>query len=293
MAGGMKSMIREIFRCGFGEKRSEPRIMAERKTGFIDLLIFLLIFVISTIFQNFLLGIIILFFIPGYLLIQVMYQDEPQNSLGLSISLSIGISAVVSGIIGLLHYYFIGNEFSVLISLWLIIGILWVLAALQRLFLGESKNNGGLVFPKVNFGDWGFIKGISVTALLIIFGYYFWLTSNQQPRFTEFYMLGPSGLTTGYPTEVYENTPLNITIGVVNHEGEHQNYTIVGMVGEEPIGALHPFEVPDSERREGELTLIFPHAGDNQRVDVWLGGDGLEYPYRSLTLWVNVLGEDQ
>jgi len=267
--------------------------MLERKSGFADLLSFLIIFLLSLTFQNLLFGIVILFFIPGYLFLQVMYKDELKSVLSIIFPLSIGMSAVVVGIVGLLHFYFIGERFSVLISLWVVIGLLGVLVFIQRVHLGETKRIGNSIFPKISIGAWGIVKVISLIVVFISFGYYYWLTISQQPEFTEFYILGADGLSTGYPTEVTENSPINITVGVVNHEGKIQNYSIVGLVGDEPIGALYPFEVPDNERREGEITLVFPRAGDNQRVDILLGGDGLEYPYRHLTLWVNVLGEDQ
>ena len=67
------------------------------------------------------------------------------------------------------------------------------------------------------------------------------------------------------------------------------SYTIFAMVGDEPVGVLYPFEVSSGERREDDLSFTLSRVWEDQKTDIILGADDFEYPYRKLTLWVNVI----
>jgi len=58
------------------------------------------------------------------------------------------------------------------------------------------------------------------------------VTPRPGERFTEFYILGPGGNASGYPTRLNVSEPGSVILGVVNHEAARVNYTVrVDLVG--------------------------------------------------------------
>ncbi len=47
-----------------------------------------------------------------------------------------------------------------------------------------------------------------------------------QPRFTEFYVLGPRGTAAGYPALLNRSEPTNISVGLINHESVSEDYLV-------------------------------------------------------------------
>ena len=52
------------------------------------------------------------------------------------------------------------------------------------------------------------------------------LTPRPGETFTEFYVLGPGGNASGYPTTLNVSQPATVILGVSNHESASVNYTI-------------------------------------------------------------------
>jgi uncharacterized membrane protein len=58
------------------------------------------------------------------------------------------------------------------------------------------------------------------------------LTPPSGEAYSEFYVLGPGGKTSGYPTDLAVNKTGHVIVGVVNHEGATAAYTVqVDLVG--------------------------------------------------------------
>src|SRR5437879_2248495 len=58
------------------------------------------------------------------------------------------------------------------------------------------------------------------------------LTPSHGETFTEFYLLGPGGNTSGYPPNLTVNETGIVIVGIANHEAATVNYTIrVDLVG--------------------------------------------------------------
>jgi len=55
---------------------------------------------------------------------------------------------------------------------------------------------------------------------------YIIMIPKQGERFTEFYILGPSGKACGYPKNLKVGESASVIIGVANHEGKIMNYTL-------------------------------------------------------------------
>ncbi len=68
---------------------------------------------------------------------------------------------------------------------------------------------------------------LTVAILLsIIFLIYIIITPHKGEKFTEFYLLGPDGNATGYPSNLTIGENESLIIGIVNHEYKTVNYTV-------------------------------------------------------------------
>ncbi len=183
-----------------------------------------------------LLGLPFLFFIPGYILIFVLFPARKSErgidvverialSLGLSISIvpliGIGLSSVVGGI--KLEPILLANVVFVIC-----VGTL----ALYRWFKTDSDKRFivsiDLSLPKSK-GKLDrvltIILAISILATAATFTYVL-ITPKQEEQFTEFYWLGPGGKIGEYQRNLTVGKNTTILLGVANHERRTINYTV-------------------------------------------------------------------
>ncbi len=107
-------------------------------------------------------------------------------------------------------------------------------------------------------------------------------------RFTEFYILDPSGKAENYPTEMKYNSPSTILVGVVNNEYTPLNYTVWVVLDKEVlIDTL--FSLAHNGTWENNVTFVPEKRGNDLKLEFWLfKEDNFTVPYRELHLWVNV-----
>jgi len=75
----------------------------------------------------------------------------------------------------------------------------------------------------------GLAAGVVVAAFALI---YFALTSPPGETFTEFYILGPGGNASSYPTALNVSQTGTVILGIANHESARVNYTVrIDLVG--------------------------------------------------------------
>ena len=125
------------------------------------------------------------------------------------------------------------------------------------------------------------LAAISVIAIVVL--------PRPGEYFTEFYLLGPEGLAEDYPREAMAGESLSVAAGIANREGMTAEYRIEVRSGEQQIGAVGPFVVGDGEIWEGPVSYTLPQAGEDQQILFLLYRDGGD-PYRTLRLWINVVG---
>ncbi len=89
-----------------------------------------------------------------------------------------------------------------------------------------------------NWMEYSFLEKwltVALVASIVVAGgtlAYVVLTPQPGGTFTEFYILGPGGNASGYPTNLTVNESGHVIIGVNNHEGSSVNYTLrVDLVG--------------------------------------------------------------
>ena len=218
-------------------------------------------------------------FCPGYSLLSALFPR--QGSLGgiERVALSFGSSIAVALLIGLiLNYTPWGiSLYPVITSVTLFIVIasaiawyrLWILPAAERFSVSAS----------ISMPRWGrmwsgdkILYVCLVCAILVALGSlgYVIATPKQGERFTEFYILGVDGKAENYPRQVALGEPMELIIGVVNHEHEVVGYridiVIDGIESEEIITEALAHE----EKWEEVVSFVPKSLGKEQRVEFWL-----------------------
>lgn len=108
--------------------------------------------------------------------------------------------------------------------------------------------------------------------------------------FTEFYILGPDGNASGYPTNLSVGETGTIIVGITNHEQREMQYT-VALANNDSAITTRTVSVEDEATWEDRFTFT-PETPGRLRLRVLLyrgdSADLNEEPYRRLRLYVNV-----
>jgi uncharacterized membrane protein len=137
---------------------------------------------------------------------------------------------------------------------------------------------------------------------------------NIGEKFTEFYILGPTGKAQDYPTEYVmdgglahvvnsstgeqtNNDSGKITVDIVNHEQKTEFYTVKvilnNAVSDFKIAGsitdqIGPVKLEQGEKWENQISIIPHQVGDNQKVEIMLFKGSVTTPDNTLRLWINV-----
>lgn len=178
-------------------------------------------------------------FCPGYSLLSALFPR--QGSLGgiERVTLSFGSSVAVALLIGLiLNYTPWGiSLYPIIISVTLFIVItsavawyrLWTLPPAERFSVSASISMPR--WGKMGSGDKPLYVCL-VLAILVAVGSlgYVIATPQQGERFTEFYILSVDGKAENYPKQAVLKEPVELIIGIVNHEYQVLSYRIDIMI---------------------------------------------------------------
>lgn len=264
-------------------------------------LIFVLAPVLSDTPVRTILGIPMVLFIPGYVMIAALFPKKDDLAGVERIALSFGLSIAVVPLLGLLLNFTFGIRLvPMLVSLCSYSTVLTIIAAYRRERLpikerfcvpfyrvheiidreiNTSKSRTDLILTII------LIFSIAFAASMI---YFVITTPKIGERFTEFYILDPSGKAENYPTEMKYNSPSTIIVGVVNHEFSSLNYTVQVALGKK-VSTDVSFRLNHNETWENNITFAPDKTGNDQKLEFWLfKDDNFTVPYRELHLWVNV-----
>jgi len=193
-----------------------------------------------------LLTILLVLFVPGYVLVAALFPgsltpDKPEIDWIERITLSVGLSIAIVPFLGvLLNLTPLGIRSGPLVMAMTVftVGVGYA-AAWRRMRLPTDQRLSLTV--ELCLPDWkeyGLVdKGLTVAlaaSVVVASGTLAYVVLTPRPRetFTEFYLLGPGGNASGYPTNLTLNEKGTVTIGVVNQESATVNYTIrVDLVG--------------------------------------------------------------
>lgn len=265
----------------------------------LDTLVVLLVLIIAffpiTVLRI-ILGIPFVLFLPGYMLMLVLFPGKHSVSGIERIALSLALSLAIVPLIGLLLNYSpwgIRLESS-LYSLSAFIIIVSLVAWLRQNKVAEGERFGlelQLAVPR-----WGtslsdrvlsIILGLAVLGALAAVGYTLAVPREGQ-GFTEFHLLGPEDKPE-YPQQLRAGETATVAISIVNHEGETAFYRLEVRVNGLKDREIAPIALDNDAEWRQEVSFT-PRVPARQKVEFILYRDGQDGPYLALLyLWVNVV----
>jgi len=235
-----------------------------------------------------LLAILLVLFVPGYVLIAVLFPKRQDIDWIERIVLSFGMSVVVVPLLGLLlNFTPWGIHLaSIVVTITLFTLGLSSAAYHRRMQLLPAQRLSltiGLQMPaskKRNALEKG--MAIALAASIVVaagtLGYVI-LTPRPGETFTEFYILGPGGNASGYPTNRTPSEPGTVIVGVINHEAATVAYAVrVDLVG---VDVVFDVSCKCNQTQDVNRTSL---ASFNQSL-----ATGANWTHR-YTFWINSTG---
>jgi uncharacterized membrane protein len=134
---------------------------------------------------------------------------------------------------------------------------------------------------------------ILVAAIVISLGFIIYLkvTPQKVSEFTEFYILNADGKASDYPESVVVGNPVDILLGVVNHEYKPADYKVEIQMDGAKVGEANIGTLANQQKWEEKVSFIPQVVGANQTVNFILYKDGEAEPYlkEPLTLHIDVV----
>ena len=181
------------------------------------------------------LGLSLMLFAPGYLLVAVLFPSKKPIDWMLRIVLSIGLSVAIGALLGVfLNYTPLGITIrSVVASIGVLCAVLGLVGYRRRIRLPPGERLGATwelssarwrdssLFEKVVAIV--LLTGIIATAALVVVGS---IAPRQDPPFTDLSLLGPGGIPADYPDHLNASEPGTVVARVGNHEYSSVQYSL-------------------------------------------------------------------
>jgi len=180
-------------------------------------------------------------FFPGYVLLSALFPTRNEIDWIERIALSFGLSIAVTPLLTLvLNFTPWGiNLVSVVGAIDLFMVLAGIPAYRRRMRLPASDRLSmtfDVTWP--SWGDYTTSDKILTACLTMSIGIagatlaYVLTSPELRERFTEFYLLGPGGNASGYPTALNISQRGSVILGIVNHEAMSVSYTVrIDLVG--------------------------------------------------------------
>lgn len=247
------------------------------------------------------LGLLFVLFIPGYVLTGALFPKKSDLEGIERLALSFGLSLAITPLIGLaLNYTPWGIRLiPIVLSLTLFTFILVFIAILRRWKLEEDEVFHPQFLKHINSLKSGFkqesrldkILSVVLVITLVVavsMTIYIVVSPQQGEQFTEFYILGPEGMASDYPTNLTVGETGNLIIGVVNREYELVDYRLEVRLNGTLLNQQN-LTLEHEEKWEEEFSFNATSPGANQKLEFFLYKlPDLNEAYRSLHLWVDV-----
>jgi len=245
------------------------------------------------------LGLLCVFFVPGYVLLAALYPGNEKLSQGQRLTASLGLSVVSLGLLLLAVTFTFGiTRLSsyLAISGWVLINI--SIASYRRFKLKSSDRHQ----PNINrinrfllhfYGETRLERhlcmGLFFAFLLVLLagGRLLWVTEQTNPQFSEFYLVGENGLAADYPASVLSGEFVTTTVGIINHEGREMIYGLAYQLDNRPPVALETTLLADGKHREYMIDLPLSETLGFHKVGLFLWDVKSQKALGKLYLWVN------
>lgn len=247
------------------------------------------------------LGLLFILFLPGYSLIAALFPKKDDLDGIERLALSFGLSIAVTPLIGLLlNYTPFGIRLTpILLSLSIFTVAMIIIAFMRRIRIVEEerfsvkfKNHLGRIYKEFN-KESGRDRVLSIILVLSIvlaisMTIYVIVTPKQGEKFTEFYILGPKGKASDYPTNLTVGQTGTVNIGIVNHEYAKVDYKLVVKLNNQTINEKN-ITLSNNGKWENQYNFTATRSGEKQKMEFLLYKlPDEEKVYRSLHLWLNI-----
>jgi len=243
------------------------------------------------------LGFPFLLFVPGYLTTAAVFPRKGDLGLLERLVLSFGLSITV---IPMLCYALEGTSWGIsLYSILATITVYLIAVSLLALFRrAKLPREQQLDFDfELNFNQLknhrikrSFHSGLLLAVLFCLgAAAYAMSTPQEAEQFTEFYILGSSGMAADYPTSVNANEDVAVTACVVNNEKETTSYRLEVEIEDHTVQAISPITLGQGEEWQQEITFRAGSPGEKRKVSFYLFklDEKEQAPYRNLHLWID------
>ena len=185
-------------------------------------------------------GIILILFVPGYVVVAALFPGSKTTGkleidwierLALSFVLSIAVVPLFSLLLNFTPFGI--RQAPIVLTVTLFTAGLGYVAYWRRMRLPADRRltlTVNLAVP-----DWkeysALEKGLTIVlaaSIMVAAGTFVYFVTTPRPgeRFTEFYLLGPGGNLSSYPTRLNVSERGMLVLGVVNHESATINYSV-------------------------------------------------------------------
>lgn len=249
-------------------------------------------------FLRIILGILLLLFFPGYVLLAALYPKKDSFNVIEWIGLSLALSVAITSLTGIaLNYtpYGVTTTPIIIILLTIILGLIAYVGRL-KLPSGEKLSiNPEKIFGTVKTSIEGKSKNDKIYSTVLIVSIvlavfmmiYIMANPMKEETFTELYILGPGGNASDYPTNLTVGDEGKVIIGIFNHEYSETKYLLIVKSNNVTLKKEN-ITLSNNEKQEIPFTFTVYDYTD-QKLEFLL----YKYPddedlYRSLHLQVNV-----
>jgi len=234
------------------------------------------------------LGLLFILFFPGYTLLSAIFPKKGSIGGIERIVLSFGLSIAVTPLIGLiLNYTPWGiSLYPSLISVTLFILVTSAVSWYRQRTLSPTEHFS--IGINISWPRWGKLRNIDrvlyLSVLIVILtalgglGYVF-VVPKQGETFTEFYILGAEGKAENYPKQVIQGEPVELVIGIINHEYEVTSYQIDIEINGNENKKITIDPLSHEEKWEDIVSFIPQSLGKGQKVEFWIYRNGTSQPY--------------
>jgi uncharacterized membrane protein len=253
------------------------------------------------------LGLGMVLFIPGYVLVSVLFPDNRGIDRYERLALSLGMSIAVAILTGLALSLVPGGlrlgPIVFCLSAFSIVGMAVAIIRRNRV-KPESRFHidAATVYKKLKAvaltpGTGRLDRLLTFILILAIIGSIAMMAAlitmpRQGEAFTEFYILGPGDKAENYPTELTVGETGTVNVVVANHEYREVPYDLVIRLNDSGniSGVLsEKLVLQDNQTWKRKVSIMPDHPGNSTQVEFLLYADGnLTAPYRDLRLWIDV-----
>ena len=132
-------------------------------------------------------------------------------------------------------------------------------------------------------------------AIVAALGFIIYLevTPKEGEKFTEFYILSTAGQAQDYPSQAISGEPVEIVIGVANHEYQTASYQVKIKIDDTEVKEINIGTLNNGEKWENKISFIPQTVAKKQKVDFHLYKNGKDEPYlqEPLRLYIDVTSQ--